>query len=63
MQKEINEIVDQLPNKSEFFREVAETFGIKFTSVKVNWMYGESIPDHLQLKVLKMAKDKLALVQ
>ena len=59
MQKEISKLIDQLPNKSEFGRELAEKFNIQYTSIKQNWIYGQSIPEIHQKQVLKMLKEKL----
>ena len=59
MQKEINTLVEQLPNKSEFMRELADAFDMKYTSVKQHWIYGQSVPEHHQAQVLKMLKKKL----
>jgi len=59
MQKKINELIDQLPNKSEFGRELAEAFKIQYTSIKQNWIYGQSIPKEHQEEVLLMLKKTL----
>lgn len=53
----IKELYPQINKKVDLFEAVADVFGLKNSTVKINWFHGMSIPDSYQARVVEIMQN------
>ncbi len=55
----IEEALTEVTNISRLSNRIAKAFNMKPTSVRINWIYGNSIPQAKEAKVLRLIQKEI----